>query len=199
MTLRRLRRIFDAAGASLVVEVRWRGGDLDRLRDEDHASLAAAFAARARALGWTVEPEVTYSEYGERGSIDLLCVEATGRGCIVVEVKSSLISVEATLRKLDEKVRLAPALVVRRAGWRPTAVARVLVLPDDTTARRRVARHRSLLDSTLPGRAGDIRIWMRAPGRAFGGIWFLPPTHSMRGGESPTSRQRVRRRRIEAA
>jgi hypothetical protein len=57
----------------------------------------------------------------------------------VVEVKTSLVSVEETLRRHDVKARLAARIVGDRFGWWPRNVARLLVLPDESTARRRVA------------------------------------------------------------
>lgn len=152
-----LRRIFEAAGASLVSDVRWRGGDLDRLRDARHASLVANFVRTAGAFGWTSIPEVTYSEYGERGSIDLLCANEPALAIAVMEMKTSLTSIEATVRKLDEKARLAPTLVFRQLGWRPRIVARILVLPDTTTARRQVAAAAGLLEPGLPARTIELR------------------------------------------
>jgi transcriptional regulator with XRE-family HTH domain len=108
-----LRRIFEAAGASLVSEVRWRGGELERIRDSRHAALVAAFVRTAAESGWTSIPEVTYSEFGERGSIDLLCVNEAALGIAVTEMKTGLTSIEATVRKLHAKARLAPTLVFR--------------------------------------------------------------------------------------
>lgn len=192
-SLGRLRRVFAAAGSSLVVEVRWRGGELDRLRDERHATLVAAFAARARALGWAVEVEVTYSEYGERGSIDLLCLDPARRAIAVVEVKSELTSVEATLRKLDEKVRLAPKIVAGRYGWRPSAIGRILVLPDVSASRRRVDRHRRVFGAALPTRATELRQWLRAPGGSISGIWFLSVTNHVRERRASASPRPARR------
>ena len=195
MPLGTLRRIFEAAGASLVVDVRWRGGELEHLRDARHAQLSAAFARMAEGLGWTAIPEYTYSEFGERGSIDLLCINRPLLAIAVIEIKSELLSLEATLRKHDEKVRLAPALVQRQLGWRPRAVARVLVLPDTSTARRRVAAARSLLDIALPARAVELRAWMKRPLGVVGGIWFLPDTTVSRASKLSTSARRVRRPR----
>ena len=74
------------------------------------------------AAGWMVRPEVSYSEWGERGSIDLLGWHASTRSLLIVEVKSELASVEETLRKHDEKVRLGSVVASRRLGWSPLTV-----------------------------------------------------------------------------
>jgi hypothetical protein len=74
---------------------------------------------------------------------------------LVVEVKSELTSIEATLRKLDEKVRLAGVLA-RDPGWRAERSARLIVLPATTTARRAVVRHGAVLDVAAPLRGRGL-------------------------------------------
>jgi hypothetical protein len=188
-----LRRIFEAAGASLVSDVRWRGGELERIRDSRHAALVAAFVRTAGESGWTSIPEVTYSEFGERGSIDLLCVNEAALGIAVTEMKTGLTSIEATVRKLHEKARLAPTLVFRQLGWRPRIVGRILVLPDTTTARRQVAAAAALLEPALPARTIELRAWLRRPAAPIAGIWFLANTTGGRTKERSTTQKRVRR------
>lgn len=188
-----LRRIFEAAGASLVSEVRWRGGELDRLRDARHAGLVAGFVRTADQFGWPSIPEVTYSEFGERGSIDLLSLNEPAQAIAVTEMKSGLTSIEATVRKLDEKARLAPTLVFRQFGWRPRIVGRILVLPDTTTARRQVAAAAQLLDPALPARTIELRAWMKRPAAPIAGIWFLADTTGGRTKERSTTQTRVRK------
>ena len=39
-----LRRVFESLEVDLVLNARWRGGELDRLLDEDHSRLVAAIA-----------------------------------------------------------------------------------------------------------------------------------------------------------
>lgn len=98
-----LRRVFAAVDARWEPTVSWRGGALDRLLDEAHASLVAAVVEILRAAGWEVIVEATYSEYGERGSIDILGARRDVRAALLVEVKSDLTVIEATVRKADEK------------------------------------------------------------------------------------------------
>jgi transcriptional regulator with XRE-family HTH domain len=173
VTIRKLRRVLGALDAETLFDVRWRGGLLDRLLDERHATLVGKVATVLSRFGWQVVPELTYSVFGERGSIDLVAWHATSRTLLVVEVKTELASIEATLRKLDEKVRLAPSLVNERFGWRPGPVARLLVLPADRTQRRRVARHGAVLDRALPARGPVVRMWLRGPQASIAGIAFL--------------------------
>jgi hypothetical protein len=81
-SLARLERILQALEARLVVFVDWRGGELDRLLDADHARLQERWGLRKAAASdrWISRQEVTYSEYGERGSIDDLAYDAMRRG-----------------------------------------------------------------------------------------------------------------------
>jgi transcriptional regulator with XRE-family HTH domain len=130
-SLRTIRKICTALEVRVEMNPSWRGADLDRLLDADHSRLVAATARRIEAAGWIPRLEITYSEYGERGSIDVLGLRPLKRACLIVEVKSTIASAEATGRKLDEKARLAPTIVARREGWRPDVVGRVLVLPRD--------------------------------------------------------------------
>jgi len=175
VTMATLRRVFAAVDAGFEAQVLWRGAGLDRLVDADHARLAGIAADRLRRYRWDpVLVETTYSIYGERGSIDVFGGRREGRAAVVEEIKTSLASIEATLRKLDEKVRLVRDRLAReRLGWQPRSVGRMLVLPDDTSARRAVARHASSLDLALPARGADVRRWLREPEGDLGGILFL--------------------------
>lgn len=170
-----LRRIFAAVDAGFEGVVRWRGAGLDRLLDARHASLVSASVRRLTALGWETRVETTYSIYGERGSIDVMGARAQVRAVLVEEIKSELASLEETIRKLDEKVRLVRERIAREEfGWQPAVVGRLLVLPDSTTARRRVAKLDPVLQVALPDRGSAIRGWLRAPSGALSGILFLP-------------------------
>jgi hypothetical protein len=119
---------------------------------------------------------VTYSVFGERGSIDIVGWDKATSTLLVVEVKSELTAVESTLRKHDEKARLAPQVVRNQFSWQPNAVARLLVLPDDRTARRRVERAASVLDRRYPLRGWSLRQWLRTRSGAGDGLLFLPVT-----------------------
>jgi hypothetical protein len=173
-----------------VFQLRWRAGDLDRLLDEGHASLVGRTAALLRSLGWEVRAEVSYSIYGERGSIDLLAWHEASRTLLVIEVKTELVSLEETLRKHDEKVRLARRIAEEQPGWRARAVGRLLILPDDMTARRRVARHAAVLEVAYPARGSAVRAWLRDPEPQMSGLIFMTM-----GGHRPgaVGRKRIRK------
>ena len=59
------------------------------------------------------------------------------------------------------------------AGWRPARVARLLVLPDASTARRRVADHASTFANAFPTRGAGVQAWLRSPTTALSGLIFL--------------------------
>ena len=113
--------------ASVAIEVRWRGAAIDRLLDEDSRLVVGGGEFFAHRL--VSRLEVTYSEFGERGSIDILAYHAGARVLLTVEVKTELAAVEATLRKIDEKVRLAASVSRDRFGWEVRNPSRLLVMP----------------------------------------------------------------------
>lgn len=188
-----VRAVIVAVDATLSLEVRWHGAAADRLLDEKHARILGAAIDYLVTWAWVGEVEVSYSVYGERGSIDILAWHQEARALLVIEVKSELVSVEATLRKLDEKARLAGAIARERFAWRPESVARMLVLPATSTERRRVARHDAALSAALPLRYDDLRAWLRRPTRPMGGILFVADstTGDPRNGRVTAQRVRV--------
>jgi transcriptional regulator with XRE-family HTH domain len=198
VTVATLRRVFQAVGAGFDGQVMWRGPALDRLVDARHAALVDSAASRLSRFGWEVLPEVSYSEFGERGSIDILGWRLEERAVVVEEVKSDVTRMEETLRKLDEKVRLVgEKLALDRLGWRPRIVGRVLVLPDTDRARRQVRSHAVVFDAALPARGPAVRAWLRRPVGSIAGVLFVADiaadgTNAARPG---TQRVRVAARR----
>jgi hypothetical protein len=126
-----------------------------------------------RDAGWQVSVEVTFSEYGERGAIDILALHPATRTALVIEVKTSIQSAEETLRRLDAKQRLAAKLVFDREGWRPATVARLLVVLEGSTNRRRVAAHAGLFVAAFPLRGDAARSWLRRPAGPCSALLFL--------------------------
>jgi transcriptional regulator with XRE-family HTH domain len=190
-----IQRVLAALEADVDLAIRWRGGTIDRLVDAGHARLVDAVTRRLARLGFDVRPEVSYAEFGERGSIDILAIDVRARILIVVEVKTELTSMEATLRKHDEKVRLAPTIVRRRLGLAgPWRVVPILVLPESGASRRRVTGHAAVLDPRYPLRGRDLaaRLAARQVTDGDGGLFFLPLTHgaSERSGGPPPHRVR---------
>jgi transcriptional regulator with XRE-family HTH domain len=197
-TIATLRRVFQALGGRFDGHVLWRGADVDRLLDARHAALVEASVRSLRQLGWETHLETTYSIYGERGSIDVLGAMAARRAVAVEEIKTDLPRLEEAIRKLDEKERLVvEQIAMKRFGWRPTAVGRILVLPDIDRVRRLVAAHADVLEAAFPARGAEVRHWLRRPEGRLSGILFVADT-SMLGGIGRTvgiHRVRVRRPR----
>jgi hypothetical protein len=173
-----MRRIFATLDARWEPTVSWRGGDIDRLLDEEHARIVGTISRRLVATGWEVVVEATYAEFGERGSIDVLGARRDRLTIVVVEVKSELTAIEATLRKLDEKVRIVRGSLGRaRFDFRAEAVGRLLVLPSTNVARRRVDRSTDVLGIAFPSRGPRVRDWLREPSGDLAGILFVSNTN----------------------
>lgn len=187
-----VERCLAALGAELEVRASYRGAEVDRLIDRVHSMLAARVVEVLRRAGWQVQTEVTFSEWGERGSYDILAWHAQSRTLLVIEVKSELASVEGTLRQLDVKVRLAPTIARKRFGWQARASAGVLVLPEDRSARRQVTASATLLRAALPATSREIRSWLRTPGASLSGIWFVSASDGRAWPRNPSSVRRVR-------
>lgn len=195
LSLRRLRRLFQALDARLVIEIRWRGGDIDRLVDEEHARLAAAVASELSRLGWEFLAEVTFMRLGERGSYDILAVRQSDRVATMFELKTEITSAEETQRRFDAKRRVLAAVIEERFGWRPREVGAFLVISDTSRNRRRVAMLSQLLRAALPGGTREVRRWLRRPTGSLAGVWFVRFTHSRGSKCKPGGSHRIRRPR----
>lgn len=188
-----ITRVCEAAGLRVVVEGRWRGGELARLLDQDHAALTAAARRRLDSAGWQTDVEVTFSRFGERGSIDILAFHSLARVLLVVEVKSVIADIQGLLQPIDAKARLAPG-IGRDRGWTARAVVPCLVVADSTTTRRRVAANGPLF-SRFAVRGRSALRWLRAPVGTPTGLLLLTDPPSIRGGNvRRAGRQRVRQR-----
>jgi transcriptional regulator with XRE-family HTH domain len=186
LSIRALRAVFAAVDARLEGVVTWRGGLVDRLLDERHARLVSAFAAELTRLGWDVHVEVTFAEFAERGSMDILALRRSDGIALVIEIKSVLMAIDDTIRRLDVKTRLAAKIVVDRFGWRPSIVARLLVIEDSATARRRVAANEGVFRAAFPDRGRVVRQWLRRPLGPLRGLRFF--SSSNEGGSRPGGR-----------
>jgi transcriptional regulator with XRE-family HTH domain len=190
--LAELDRVVAALGASLDVRIRWRGEQLDRLLDEAHALTVAATVERLSRLGWATAIEVSFSIWGERGSIDVLAWHAATRTVLVIEVKSVLADIQSLLHGLDRKTRLAPQIAAER-GWYPESVARLVVIAESPTSRGRVKRHAALIDAALPARGRELRAWLGAPAGPMSGLLFLSNAAHGRSATPIWRRERARR------
>lgn len=197
LTLSVIRRCLEALDASLDLNARWGGAELDRLLDEQHSWLQAAWKARLERWEWVVIPEASFNRYGDRGRVDLLAWHPGRQIVLVVEIKTEVVDAQALLGALDMKVRVAPFLA-RDLGWSATPAARVvpaLIMTDRTTNRDRVGRLAPLFARFLV-RGREAVSWLRSPDRRPTGLLLysdLRPANTRR--VTYLGRQRVRVRR----
>ena len=158
-----VRAVAAALDIRVDVAARSRAIDMDRVVNARHAGLASFVVAWLQKFdGWDVRPEVSFSEYGERGVIDLLCWHAGSRSVLVIELKTELVDFNDLLGTLDRKQRLARS-IARQLGWEPASVSTALLVADSMTNRRRADAHAPLLAAALPDGARALVQWLRAP------------------------------------
>lgn len=188
----RIERVCFVLGAELDLRVRWHGEGLDRLLDEAHARLVERVVLRLAAAAWECAVEVSFSEFGERGSIDVVAWHATTRSVLVVEVKSVIPDAQATIAPLDRKSRLA-GKIARDRGWDPTTISRLLAVGENTTSRRRIAALDATFRVAFPVRGAAVARWIRRPDGAISGLLFLPDSSAGDLRRGIPGRQRVNR------
>jgi transcriptional regulator with XRE-family HTH domain len=173
LSIRTLRALFGVLDARCSVTPWWRSGELDRLLDEDHAALSAVGVEMLSAFGWeSVDVEVTFAVFGERGSIDILALKPRESRALMVEVKTSIQSTEELNRTVDKKARLLPGIVKDRYGWSPDHVGRLLIVEESSTNRRRVARAH-VMEATFNLRGTGVRRWLAGETSGSSGLVFL--------------------------
>lgn len=175
MSVGSLRGVAKVLDLRIDLTPRWRAGELDRLLDAGHAALVAAVVSRLRdAHGWLAQPEVSFSIWGERGSIDILAFHP-GRGLLLlIEVKTKLTDLQETLGTFDRKRRLAVQIAAER-GWNATSVSSWLVLTDTHTNRRRAAAHGLVLRAALPADGRTMHRWIANPSGSINALTFVAP------------------------
>ncbi len=193
LSVRGLRRISSALDLRLAWDAGYRGAELARLRDADHARLAEWLTRRLEAFGWIVVPEVSFNHFGDRGRIDLLAWHAATQTLLVIEIKTVVVEIQDLLGTLHVKQRVAPG-VARSLGWRPTRAVPFLAVAESTTNRRRLVAHARLF-ARFVLRGKGAATWLRRPDSDPGGLLMLVklPDHSGIGVRR-AGRQRVRRR-----
>jgi transcriptional regulator with XRE-family HTH domain len=189
VAIHRLVGVAAALGARIDVRLLWQGEALDRLLDAGHADLVERMLELLASSDWLVATEVSFNIRGERGSIDILAFHPTTRSLLVIEIKSVVPDMQAMLGGIDRKGRLAEH-IARERGWHVRSVTRLLVLPDDRTARRRVDRHAATFRTALPARTREVHRWIRHPEGTRHGVLFLSDARHA------SARHRVARRRI---
>jgi transcriptional regulator with XRE-family HTH domain len=190
--LGRLEAVCRALGAELDVRVRWRGEGLDRLLDEAHADLVEQVVRMLEPLGWETALEVTFNDFGDRGSVDVLAWHAATRSLLIVEVKSVIADAQATLAPLDRKTRIGWK-IGRSRGWEAASVSRLLVLWDASMNRRRIQRLGTTFETAFPLRGRAVRPWLREPEATVSALLFLPNATRGSARRRATGRMRVRK------
>jgi transcriptional regulator with XRE-family HTH domain len=198
-------RVVQPHAAALDVRVDFRvvgrGADVARLTDEEHAAIVELLARAFRMAGWEVEVEASYSEYGERGRIDLVAYDPTTRTVVIVEVKTELADLQELFGGLDVNRRLVSA-VCRPHGWEVARTVTVLALASVEVNRRLVRQHSTLfspfarstfhggpLPAVVGGPAERVLLWI--PASAAGrGRWLA----GRRRVRAPERRNSPRRR-----
>src|SRR3954468_1766693 len=123
------RAVANALDARIEIRLSWNGGELDRLVDAKHAAIVEAVVTLLKAEGWQVRTEVSFSHFGDRGSVDVLAWNAAAGAILLIEVKSQLYSVEETVRRIHVKERLASVIARDALGLVPRLVGTAIVLP----------------------------------------------------------------------
>lgn len=173
----------------------WRGGQLDRIVNAGHGALHERVARVLGELpGWTSAAEVTFSIFGERGSIDLLAWHADRRALLVVELKTEIPDPAALIAQVDRYVRLARTVATER-GWDAATVSQWVAIAESDMNRRQVSRHRAMLRNAFPANGHGMRHWLRNPAEPVAALSFLADVQgaSTNGRFAPTRRVRPRK------
>jgi transcriptional regulator with XRE-family HTH domain len=198
MSLRTLRDCLEVLGVDLDLVVRGDRARFDRLLDERHAAIETRWTTHLRAREWRVWVEHSFSHFGERGRVDLVCWHAGTRTLGVVEVKTELADSQELLGGLDVKVRLAPVLARELGLPAPAQVVPILIFEESMTNRRRVARLAPLFARfSLRGRTAIA--WLGRPAGAVTGILLFSGANPSSAREPSAQRARRRRRSSQSA
>ena len=173
------------------VELELRGSASDLLRDEEHATVVSHLKTALESLHWEVAVEFSYSEFGERGRVDLFAFHPARRTLLIAEIKTGIFDAQDMLGSLDIKHRLGPVLA-RRRGWRPSHIGILLAITRTTANERKVHRLAPLF-SGFDVRGPQARAWFADPASGARLLVFVAPAEAGRA-VWRNSRQRVRAR-----
>jgi transcriptional regulator with XRE-family HTH domain len=195
ISLRALRAVTKRLDIRAQVVLRWRGGELDRLLARRHSAMHESLAQMFAALPeWEFAPEVTYSMWGERGTIDILAWHPRRRMLLVIEIKTELVDVQELVGRLDQKVRLAPQ-IARDRGWDAALVSAWVVFAPSRTTERRLQEHATMLRRVFPVDGRTIRRWLRDPSQKISALSFAPASQAGDGGRGQAPIKRVSSKR----
>lgn len=190
-----LRRVAEELEIRIVIDARWRGGELDRLLNARHSALHESLARHLSGLhGWIFEPEVSFAYYRDRGIVDILAWHAGRRALLLIELKTELVDIQEAVGTFDVKLRVA-GRIARDRGWFPEVIGGWLVIADSTTNRRRAAAHTAMLRAAFPADGHAIRSWLRSPDGSIRALSFWSEAQSIAAKRRAAPRQRVQRPR----
>ena len=192
LSIASLRAIGRVLEVRMQVEPLWRGGQLPRLLDGEHAALVNTVAAIMRRRGWQILVEYTFNHFGDRGSVDLVGWQPPYRALVIVEVKSRITDVQDLHAAMGRKRRIVPTLLAGERGWRATSVGQLLVVGEASAQRRLVARHAEIFSSTFPNGGRSARSWLAHPIGPLSALWLLSPRNGVTGKRLEVRPQRIR-------
>jgi transcriptional regulator with XRE-family HTH domain len=191
-----LRRICAALEIELSFTPRWRGPELARLIDSEHARLVEYVAAEMVAAGWQVIPEYTFNHFGERGSVDLVGWQPDHRALALTEEKTGIIDQQDLLSSNGRKLRIVPTILARERGWEPASIGNLLVVVATTRNREAIGRHPVTFGAAFPERTVAVQAWLKRPDRDLSGVWFVRPMILVHAKYGSGGSERVRIRRV---
>jgi hypothetical protein len=166
-----LRRHAAALGFRLEITLSGRGGEASHLLDEEHAAIVEYVAAELTRRRWAVEAEASYSEFGERGRVDILAHHVGSGELLVVEVKTELVDLQQLLGSLNVKARLARRIAAGR--FEPVRSVSVMVAVADTTATRATVAAHLTLFAGYASRGHAVAVWLERPTAGARLLWFV--------------------------
>lgn len=163
ISIGQLRAIASQLEIRVEIVASWRGGDGARIVNERHSRMHELVAARLAAEpGWAFATEVTFSEWGERGTIDILAWHGATGTLLVIELKTELPDPAGLVAQVDRYRRLA-LQVGRARGWEALTVASWVLVAESDFNRDQLARHWLMLRNAFPLDGRFLRRWLRDP------------------------------------
>jgi len=199
LSLDTIRGVAAALDVRVDLIARWRAGDLDRLLSARHSRLHELVARHfvVRLPEWNLNPEVSFSIFGERGIVDLVAWNAAHRSLLLIELKTEIVDVNELIGTFDRKVRLGWAIAGER-GWNPAGISGWVIVAPGRANRERIAAHRSMLRAAFPMDGRAIEAWLRQPVGTVSALslWHNTTAGNTKADLSPIRRVRRPRRQV---
>jgi transcriptional regulator with XRE-family HTH domain len=195
ITIGTILAVARALDIQVSLSARWRAGDLDRLVNGRHARLHESVARwfAEELPDWVLDPEVSFSIYGERGVIDILAWHPGHRALIVIELKTDIVDVNQLMGQMNQRRRLARQIAEDR-GWDPLTISTCVIVANGRTNRARLAAHRAVLRNAFPLDGRSMQGWLRRPDRAIAALSIWERQEHGSSNLEMAARHRVTRR-----